>query len=234
MKLSNVVVNFRSRLSRCMKSHINHNYPIRRSFCRSSDQEQNDWIARYDEITKANHFELDIDRNNFEQLKHYHIVSKPTYRWLSVLIASNNPLRYEEFMCGAYDGMRYILQCIEQNDIDGLQQCVHQDVLQQFDEMKQFMLDEKYNKVDKLMLYLKEFENAPNWQDMSINAQFSVTYYYQLRCAEENDNLDFIQKRVDIIWQSLWLPADNATFEISEAGWKVTDIQCIDIPPSSS
>ena len=201
---------------------------------KNGNDDKTDWIGMYDEIKKSNEFELDIDaKNNPEQFMHFSAVSSQKISWMNVLIASKAPLRYEEFMVGAYNGFKFILQCLENDDKDSLSKCVTKEVLQQYDEMRQFLIgfdDNGYGNVDKVMSFLNDFENGPNYEDMSINAQYNVTYYYQLKCI--NDENDYIQKRVDMIWKATWLPGDNWTFEISDDGWIVQSVDCIDIPKS--
>ena len=132
-------------------------------------------------------------------------------------------------MVGAYDGLRHVLQCLQQNDKDAMRACVTLEVFEQFDEMRELMLDEEYKCIGKMMCFLKEFENAPVYEDMSINARFCVTYYYQL-FNEQND--DFIQQRVDVIWTAQWCLSEEYKFKISEDGWVVDTVECAQIPKS--
>merc|ERR550525_259085 len=94
--------------------------------------------------------------------------------------------------------------------------------------MRWLLLDEQYKFVGKLMLFLQEFDNGSNWEDMSIHARYAVTYYYQLMPVQDDDDVydQYIQKRADVIWKSLWTPSTGLKFEISEP-WA---IECIDGP----
>ena len=167
------------------------------------------------------------------------------------------PLKYPEFMVGAHQGMEFILQCLEQNDMDGIRGVVDEKLMDKVDELKSAMLDDKYNSVGKVMCFLDTVNNGPNFSTTSISAQYFVRYYYQLKRAnnsnesdvkssenekdvngetrekEEQDtdksNDDFIVKRCDLTWASTWLPIQGWTFKISDEGWKVADIECVDI-----
>merc|ERR1712113_550083 len=103
------------------------------------------------------------------------------------------------------------------------------------------MDDDKYKRVGKIMSILKDVRNVPNFKDKSIDAGYTVRYYYQLKCPskEESEKEDgkneqeYIQKRCDVKWKSKWLPVPGGwmgSFKITEDGWKIEDIQCADVP----
>ena len=112
-------------------------------------------------------------------------------------------------------------------------------MLEQFDDLKQFLIGYdnngtmKYGSVDKIMLFLTQFDNAPNWWDPAINAQYQVTYYYKLKYKMDDNDDEHIQRRVDILWQAIWrADPDKLDFEISDDGWVAQSVDCIDIPKS--
>eukprot|EP01084_Bolivina_argentea_P309809 535927_1 len=139
------------------------------------------------------------------------------------------PLKYEEFMVGAFQGIQFVFECLEQNDLDGLKAVLTPECMDKMNDLKHEILDEKYHCVGKIMAILKEVNNSPNFKDSSINARYHIRYYYQLKCAKDGteDNADgneeYIQKRIDLVWQSLWVPVKGWTFKISDDGWKIED-----------
>ena len=195
----------------------------------------------YDDIEKENKFELDIDPNNTEQLRYYESISSPDFQWMNNLLPSKNPLTPQEFLVGAYHGMKFMLKCLDNDDKDSLSSCVADSVLQQFDDLKKFLIgfddngNINYGSVDKIMLYLSHFENIPSWQNATITCSFKVTYYYQLKHKMDDNEQEYIQKRADIIWQSKWLPDLDKwmVFEISDDGWIVQTVDSMDIPKSN-
>eukprot|EP01084_Bolivina_argentea_P077577 140764_1 len=191
----------------------------------SNKATKNKWIQLWNDIYETNYFELDCDANNIEH--------EAYYKKFNILIASpKQPLRYEEFMCGAYEAMNAILKCLQQNDRDGIKLFITSDLLEQFDDMKTLMLDEKYNCIGKIMTHLKDFENAPNYSDMSINAEYYVTYYYQLKLNNNNNEQDVcIQKRVDVVWNSVWMASDEYKF-VCVDDCVASSVECTNIPRS--
>eukprot|EP01083_Nonionella_stella_P307877 1084051_1 len=96
-----------------------------------SDTDRNqktNWIELYDKIKCTNYFELNIDPNDYHQSTYYKSISSRKYKWMDALILSDEPLTYHEFMCGAYHGMAFILQCLQQNDTDAIKACITADL----------------------------------------------------------------------------------------------------------
>merc|ERR1712048_1166150 len=121
-------------------------------------------------------------------------------------------------MVGAHQGMEFILNGLEQNDFDGFDGVIVPELMEKMNELRDAMLDGTYSSVGKIMSYLRDVRNGPNYKDASINAVYEVRYYYQLKCpkkesveneeeTKEKKEEEFIQKRCDVKWQSKWLPA---------------------------
>mmetsp|Transcript_13053 Transcript_13053/g.19786 ORF Transcript_13053/g.19786 Transcript_13053/m.19786 type:complete len:293 (+) Transcript_13053:41-919(+) len=219
------------------------------SFSRTKDasnatnDEDIDWVSMYEAIKTNNHFIVDIDSTvDREQWTHYNAINTRFWQWLTsrawslinTIIARHHALKFEEFMVGVHYGMRHILYCLQNNDEQGFAQCVSAEVLPQFDALREEMFTEQYTKVGKIMTYLI-FEKRPIRYPDKLDVKYHVTYYYQLLRESEEDTGstdDYVQKRADIVWHSLWMQKDGL-FRISDDGWRIEDIRCCSVPKST-
>merc|ERR1712154_27926 len=122
----------------------------------------------------------DIDPNSFTECAAFHQIVRTEFMHRIMMKVNYYPLKYDEFMVG--QGMEFILQCLTQNNVDGIKGVVTPQLMDKMNNLKNEMVDEKYNSVGKIILYLKNVNNWPNLKDSSINAQYHVRYYYQLKC----------------------------------------------------
>eukprot|EP01083_Nonionella_stella_P074149 201007_1 len=194
------------------------------------------WISMWTDIKEANQFEIDIDPNQYTEYTSYYQLSQTEFMHRTMMKVNYYPLKYEEFMVGAFQGIQFVFECLEQNDLDGLKAVLTPECMDKMNDLKHEILDEKYHCVGKIMAILKEVNNSPNFKDSSINARYHIRYYYQLKCAKDGteDNADgneeYIQKRIDLVWQSLWVPVKGWTFKISDDGWKIEDVvECVKV-----
>lgn len=198
---------------------------------KKKNDENEKWIEMYKEIKKENDFVIDINPSSFKECNKYLQLSRSEFMHKTMMKINYYPLKYEEFMVGAFQGIQFILQCLEENDIDSIKDLVDKELFKKFvdEQLRDNMIDEEYCIVGKIMGYLETVDNGPNFNDTSINAQYLVTYYYQL--LKRDDEQDFIQKRINVIWQSSWEPVKGTwTFAISQDGWKLQDVtECVDI-----
>ena len=204
------------------------------------------WSSMLSEIRERNKFDLDIDPHSFQEYTSYHQISQTEFMHRTMMKINYYPLKFDEFMVGSHQGFEFILNGLEQNDTDGFDGVIVPEIMEKIDELKDRMFDEKYESVGNVMSFLKDVRNGPNYKDASINAVYTVRYYYQLKCSAGEDEGDadndkgkekgteeYIQKRCDVKWQANWFPAAGGwmgTFKISEDGWQIQDIECVDVP----
>eukprot|EP01084_Bolivina_argentea_P110570 197397_1 len=214
----------------------------------SKKDTNNEWISMWEDIKQSNEFQLNADPKQGDLFNNewgsFQQISRTEFMHRTMMKINYYPLKYEEFMVGAHQGIEFIFECLEQNDLERINEVVTKECMDKMIELKDQILDEKYNKVGKIMAYIKDVRNNPNFKDNSIDGRYIVRYYYQLKCEneaveegveegkEKENNDEYIQKRCDVIWQSKWLPVKGWTYKISDDGWKVEGIECADIVKS--
>lgn len=218
---------------------------------RSPSLRTNEFIEKYKAYRESNEFEIEhfqsMDLRT--QWAFYSIVwiKDPLYRVLMnwwVTGFADRFLFYEEFVCGAVEGLEYLVQCLEDREYEPLKECLVKEVYDHVEQLRDSLLKEKGYSMEKAMAHIFNVRVDREKVDLNqllqrqqesggqsagghlynvpVEMAFDVKYFCKFHNEESGENL---YKIIDILWHSKFDPVvgERLKYEISSP-WTIHHI----------